>query len=219
MLTGRPPFRAATPWDTIRQVISQEPMSPTRLQPKLPRDLETICLKCLEKPQHQRYADAGALADDLARFLAGEPIRARPINIVQRGLKWARRRPAVAVLTGVVATMMPILLTLVLWIDMTSRRRQAAELRQIAHDRIARFQHGRDEVLFLATQSIAADSETILQASANAARSALTSVGLTLGNQEMPRFDSAFDPGQRNVIATGSYELLLVLADATARPL
>jgi serine/threonine protein kinase/predicted Zn-dependent protease len=219
LLTGRPPFRAATPWDTIKQVISQEPLAPTRLQPKVPRDLETICLKCLEKEPHRRYADAGALADDLARFQAGEPIRARPINTVQRAIKWARRRPAIAGLTGVVATLLLILVPLVLWIDATSRLRRAAELRQNTLDRIARFQHGRDEVLFLAAQSVTTDSKTILQASDKAAGDALAAVGLTFEDQGTPRFDPAFDPGQRAAIAAGGYELLLVLADATARPL
>jgi tetratricopeptide (TPR) repeat protein len=219
LLTGRPPFRAATPWDTIKQVITQEPVAPTRLQPKLPRDLETICLKCLEKEPHRRYADAGALADDLARFLAGEPIRARPISTVQRGIKWARRRPAIAGLTGVVATMMLILVTLVLWIDATSRLQQAAQSRQKARDRMAQFEHWRNEVLFLTTQSLDADSETIRQKSGTAARAAFAAVGLTLGDPARPRFDPAFDPDQRAAIAAGGHELLLVLADATARRL
>ena len=100
-LTGRPPFRAETPMDTIRLVLVQEPVPPSRLQPKVGRDLETICLKCLEKEPSQRYPNAGALADDLGRFLAGEPIRARPVSIGRRGLKWARRRPTTAALSAV----------------------------------------------------------------------------------------------------------------------
>jgi WD40 repeat protein len=100
LLVGRPPFRAATLLDTLEQVRTQNPVPPRELQPKVPPDLETICLKCLEKVPRQRYASAGALADDLARFRADEPIRARPAWFGERLLKWARRRKAVAALAG-----------------------------------------------------------------------------------------------------------------------
>jgi eukaryotic-like serine/threonine-protein kinase len=96
LLTGRPPFKSATVMDTILQVVNDEPVPPTRLQPKLPRDLEAVCLKCLEKEPERRYASAAELADDLGRFLAGEPTRARPARWPGRLLRWARRRPAVA---------------------------------------------------------------------------------------------------------------------------
>jgi tetratricopeptide (TPR) repeat protein len=103
LLTGRPPFKAATARATVAQVLEQEPVAPGRLHPKLPRDLETICLKCLEKDLCRRYATAEALAEDLRRFLAGEPILARPVGPWTRGVKWARRRPATAALVAVVA--------------------------------------------------------------------------------------------------------------------
>jgi WD40 repeat protein/serine/threonine protein kinase/Tfp pilus assembly protein PilF len=98
-LTGRPPFRAETPLDTVLQVVSQEPVPPRRLQLKVPRDLETVCLKCLQKEPRKRYDSAGALADDLRRFLDGEPVQARPTPAWERLGKWARRRPAVAALS------------------------------------------------------------------------------------------------------------------------
>src|SRR5262249_4286003 len=96
LLTGRPPFKAESPLETLLQVQQDEPVSPSRLRPKLPRDLVTICLKCLEKEPGQRYASAQDLAEDLRRFQAGEPIVARPIGPVGRTVKWARRRPVVA---------------------------------------------------------------------------------------------------------------------------
>jgi WD40 repeat protein/serine/threonine protein kinase len=101
-LTGRPPFHGATVLDTLEQVRTHEPLPPRRLQPAVPRDLDTICLKCLHKEPRKRYSSALELAEDLRRFQAGKPIQARPTPPWERLLKWARRQPAVAAL-GVVA--------------------------------------------------------------------------------------------------------------------
>jgi len=98
LLVGRPPFQSGSVLGTLELVKSCEPVSPTRLNLSVPRDLETICLKCLEKEPRRRYADADALADDLRRFSASEPIRARPTGSWERAGKWAKRRPAVAAL-------------------------------------------------------------------------------------------------------------------------
>src|SRR5262249_49403711 len=91
LLTGRPPFQGATPLDTLQQVQANDPVPPRRLQPKVPIDLETICLKCLQKEPSHRYVQAAALADDLHRFLAGLPIAARPVPWWERLSKWGRR--------------------------------------------------------------------------------------------------------------------------------
>jgi tetratricopeptide (TPR) repeat protein len=96
LLTGLPPFQGETALATLELVRSQEPVWPGRLEPKAPRDLATISLRCLQKDPQQRYASAAALADDLRRFLAGAPILARPVGELERLWRWCRRNPALA---------------------------------------------------------------------------------------------------------------------------
>ncbi len=102
VLAGRPPFHGETEAETLRLVLEDEPVSLRTLRPGLPRDLETICLKCLRKEPGRRYGSAAALRDDLRRFLDGRPIVGRPVSLVNRGWAWARRRPGVAALVGLV---------------------------------------------------------------------------------------------------------------------
>ncbi len=102
LLTARIPFQVETTEETLCLVLDQEPVSLRRLRPGLPRDLETICLKCLQKAPGKRYESAEAVADDLARWTNGLTIQARPVGAVERTVRWARRKPAVAVLSAAV---------------------------------------------------------------------------------------------------------------------
>jgi serine/threonine protein kinase len=103
LLTGQPPIKAATALDTILQVIHDEPVPVRRLRPDVPRDLETVCLQCLQKDPNKRYVSAEGLAEDLRRFQRAEPVAARPVGPVSRIAKWGRCRPGVAALLGLVA--------------------------------------------------------------------------------------------------------------------
>ena len=114
LLTGRPPFKAATVLDTLAQVATSDPTPPRRLG-RGGRDLETICLKCLRKEAGRRYGSASELADDLDRFLKDEPIQARASAVWEKAFKWARRRPARAALLAVSAAASLILAGIVLW--------------------------------------------------------------------------------------------------------
>jgi len=128
LLTGRPPFMAGTAADTIQQVLTADPVSPRRLNPALPKDLNTICLKCLAKEPARRYASAAVLAEDLGRFLRGEPILARPVSVGERLLLWARRNPVVATLASTLAVTLCIGAVAVLWQwREAERQRQRAE--------------------------------------------------------------------------------------------
>ncbi len=116
LLTGRPPFKAATTMDTLMQVLSQEPAPPRLLQPGVPHDLELICLKCLRKEPAHRYADAEQLAEELRRFRAGEPLRhTRAVGRVERCWRWCRRNPVVAGMSAAVVLVTLLGLAGVLW--------------------------------------------------------------------------------------------------------
>jgi serine/threonine-protein kinase len=128
LLTGRPPFRADTPTATLYQVVREEPVPPTRLNSRVPRDLETICLKCLRKGPAERYAGAAALADDLRRFERHEPIAARPPGTLERAVKWVRRRPAAAALVAAAVLMLAGITAAAVWYAGDRAQRHAEAL-------------------------------------------------------------------------------------------
>jgi serine/threonine-protein kinase len=130
LLTGRPPFRAETQAETVLQVIDQEPVPPARLNAKVPRDLETVCLKCLQKEPHRRYASAAALADDLRRFGEGRPIQARPLGLAARSWCWGRRNPAGAALLATGLALVGLVIGGGFWLEGERAERHAETARQ-----------------------------------------------------------------------------------------
>nr|MBC8290731.1 serine/threonine protein kinase [Planctomycetota bacterium] len=141
LLTGRPPFAAATPIETIRQVFEEDSLSPRLLNSDVPRDLETICLKCLKKLPAERYFSAQELADELDRFLEGKPIQARPLGFVSRVWRWCRRKPLAAEL--IVAT---VVLSIFVIVESVWAARQRE---QLLVDEIQR--HNRSAANWVAT--------------------------------------------------------------------
>ena len=137
LLTGRPPFRGTTRPGDLDQVKNAEPVPPSRLVPGLPRDVETIALKCLQKEPEKRYDSAAALAEDLRRFLGGEPIVARPVPVWERAWRWCRRHPAPAALTAAIVLVAALGLAGILWQwgEAVEARNDAVEARDLASKR------------------------------------------------------------------------------------
>jgi hypothetical protein len=220
-LTGRPPFLAATVYETLRQVCNLDPVPPRQLQPQVPRDLETICLACLRKEPQRRYATALALADDLGRFLEGKTIQQRPPALWEPALKWARRRPAAAawVVLGTVA----LFGLLVAGLYYFQHRQEWARRRAL--DRYEQICRRRDEALFqgtvLSAAHLAPEDRAMadLNAAQEAAREALSLAGVEVEGESAPVLDASLTAEEKADVTGSCYELLLVLSQAVGQPL
>jgi tetratricopeptide (TPR) repeat protein len=287
VLTGRPPFRGETPLETLRQVVEREPQRPAAVRPGVDRDLETICLKCLDKDPQRRYGSAEALADDLESWLSHRPIRARRAGPGERLVKWARRRPAAAALLLVLAVVLTSLAAgTARYLQLRAAQEQNDHLlsqqrRNDVHDLLRQAQEAnsegrladatgqlgraleiierdpalaefqvpaeslmatttrrnkeqaaladargkhkeflplRDEALFHATLFTGADLPASREAARTAAEKALELFGLATDPAPPLVLGPAFSDQQKAEIIEGCYELLLVLAEAEARP-
>jgi serine/threonine protein kinase/tetratricopeptide (TPR) repeat protein len=279
MLTGRPPFKGATPVETVMQVLNEEPVPPSHLQPQVPRDLETICLKCLAKEPHKRYPTALALAEDLDRYLSDRPIQARRTPVLERGRKWVRRRPISSFLLAFCVCLLAIALMRAVRSEasyravrdrvdsgLTSAENEMidriypieelskletlseadprlADLHNRAVELLEKARHGRDQqlsveeardrlrafvrlhddALFQDTQLTGLDPSENVPGVREAARAALALYGAVDHRHSerwtlTPLHPSLSRP-EREDVARGCFEMLMVLAEAVAQPL
>jgi tetratricopeptide (TPR) repeat protein len=219
LLTGRPPFTGTSLLNTLQQVRAREPVPPDRLREKLTRDLETVCLKCLEKRPDQRYESASALADDLARFLEGQPIQARRASFWERLRRSARGRPALLA-KGALALALLCLGVSLLW-DFWLAGRLA---RHGADEKHQAFVQQRDDAFFHGLLS--ADQGGLFtgpevaanwRAAERAAREALALAGL--GRDQEAVLKPSLDGAREAQVRADCYALLLILAEASGQQL
>jgi len=211
MSTGRPPFQAATVTKTLKHIVELDPVAPLRLNPTVGRDLDTICLKCLEKFPEKRYATAGALADDLQRFLDNRPILARPAGPIEKLVRWSRRNPLVAASLGGILVIFLAAFVLVsgsYWraeaaFEEEARQRQEAQRREKA-ERWERYR-----------SNLVAAASALQVHNVAAARTALEAAPSEHRNWEWQHFHHQLDTADHVLRGPGETGLVFFSADAT----
>src|SRR5262249_11865348 len=165
LLTGRPPFKLPTVMEALTAALNDDPLPPPRLNAKVPRDLETITLKCLQKDPYRRYHSAAELAADCAAFLDNRPITARPVGAVERAVKWVRRRPLVAALLVALALAIAggFAGMTVLYLEAERERGVAEDARDLAEGRRRETEQARQEAVREKTEADKARGEAVTQ--------------------------------------------------------
>jgi WD40 repeat protein/predicted Ser/Thr protein kinase len=208
MLTGRPPFQAATVSKTLEHVVKLEPVAPLRLNPTVGRDLDTICLRCLEKQPPKRYATAGALAEDLQRFLDNRPILARPVGPVEQVARWCRRNPLVAASLAGILVVFVTAFVLVSW----SYWRAEAAFKEEARQRRNAQRREQSERWERYRSTIAAADAALLLRNSGTARSALEEAPQEHRNWEWQYLYSQLDGASLALTVPGGKIKSLVLS-------
>jgi tetratricopeptide (TPR) repeat protein/tRNA A-37 threonylcarbamoyl transferase component Bud32 len=212
LLTGQRPFDGTTLLEVLERLRSQEPVRPGVLNPKVPRELETICLKCLAREPERRYGTAAELAEDLQRFLEGVPIQARPAGWGERIYKWSKRRPATALLVIASVLAMASVPALLVW---HQRDAQAQALRQA--DKFAKFIRYRDDAFFhglYGAGSVDKDVAANMAATRDAALRALALVGMK-GDSGDPVPEPLWSEAQKTEVSASCGQLLVMLSEAS----
>lgn len=218
LLTGAPPFKGTTLLHTLEKVRIDEPVPPARLRRGLPRDVEAVCLRCLEKEPSRRYASAEELADDLRRFLEGLPVQARRAGLVRRLWRYLRRRPTLVAKVVLGVTAVCLAATSFWYVRVAD---QLAQHR--AAESYAQFTRLRDEALFYGllapdqgTFFVGAERDANLKRADSAARKALALVGVGVEDEARPG-GPAFEASPRSEVVEDCYGLLLIVAEAESQ--
>ena len=211
LLTGRPPFKGATVLETLDQVRRQEVVPPRRLNPQVPRDLETICLLCLRKEPEKRYPGAAALADDLARFLEGRPVVARPLGRLERTLKRVQRNPVVSALAALTVASVLAGLTAFAWQFRKAVRNEDLAVKKAEEATTAEGQALRDKAEATKQTRLAEERAEKLRVALKDRERALSASERSRANGSLARAEQAWK--------AGNYRIARELHDDVPKPL